>query len=248
MLISGNKDSLLRFIKKTDSVADLGGGKGDRWVPVLSKFPNLNLIFSEPDKSELRIAKTKIKGKNVLFFDSAKDIKKDSQDIVYSFAVLEHVWDKQTFFNEIARILKKDGVAYISYDDGHFRNYLYRDKSYSFQCRNFLKTKLHKLWKLLGWYSKYQYPVNPAELLAIVNSVKLSITDDYYSSIDNFKNFKVFEKLELFCETSGTVYDLEKELNIEYQKHFTLNQRIGIHGPLWNVMGTRTIKVEHITK
>jgi ubiquinone/menaquinone biosynthesis C-methylase UbiE len=248
MLISSNKDSLLRFIKNTDSVADLGGGKGDRWVTVLSKFPNLNLIFFEPDKSELRIAKTKINGKNVLFFDSTKDIKNESQDIVYSFAVLEHVWDKQMFFNEIARILKKDGVAYISYDDGHFRNYLYRDKSYSFQCRNFLKTKLHKLWQLTGSYSKYQYPVNAADLLTIVNSVGLSIIDDYYSNIDNFKNFKVFEKLDLFRENSGTVYDLEKELNIEYQKYFTLNQRVGMHGPLWKVMGTRTIKVKRIIK
>jgi hypothetical protein len=75
MLISGNKDSLLRFIKNTDSVTDLGGGKGDRWVSVLSKFPNLNLTFSEPDKSELEITKTKIKGKNVLFFDSTNGIK-----------------------------------------------------------------------------------------------------------------------------------------------------------------------------
>jgi len=248
MLISGNKDSLLRFIKNTDSVTDLGGGKGDRWVSVLSKFPNLNLTFSEPDKSELGIAKTKIKGKNVLFFDNTKDIKNKSQDIVYSFAVLEHVWDKQMFFNEIARILKKDGVAYISYDDGHFRSYLYRDKSYSFQFRNFLKTKLHKLWQLLGSYSKYQYPVNPTDLLKIVNSAKLKIVDDYYSNIDNFKNFKVIEKLDLFRENSEIVYNLEKELNIEYQKFFTLNQRIGIHGPLWKVMGTRTIKVTRLTK
>ena len=248
MLISGNKDSLLGFIKNTDSVTDLGGGKGDRWVSVLSKFPNLNLTFFEPDKTELGIAKAKIKGKNVIFFDSTKNIENESQDLVYSFAVLEHVWDKQMFFNEIARILKKDGVSYISYDDGHFRNYLYRDKSYSFQCRNFIKTKLHKFWQLMRWYSKYQYPVNPEELLTIVNSVKLSIIDDYYSSIDNFKNFKVSEKLDLFRENSGTVYDLEKELNIEYQKHFTLNQRIGMHGPLWKVMGTRTIKVKRITK
>ena len=248
MLISGNKDSLLRFIKNTDSVTDLGGGKGDRWVSVLSKFPNLNLNFFEPDKTELGIAKTKIKGKNVIFFDGTKNIENESQDLVYSFAVLEHVWDKQMFFNEIARILKKNGVAYISYDDGHFRNYLYRDKSYSFQYRNFIKTKLHKLWQLTRWYSKYQYPVNPAELLTIVNSVKLSIIDDYYSSIDNFKNFKVSEKLDLFRENCGAVYDLEKELNTEYQKHFTLNQRIGMHGSLWKVMGTRTIKVKRITK
>ena len=34
MLISGDKNSLLRFIKNTDSVTDLGGGKGDRWVSV----------------------------------------------------------------------------------------------------------------------------------------------------------------------------------------------------------------------
>jgi ubiquinone/menaquinone biosynthesis C-methylase UbiE len=248
MLISGNKDSLLRFIKNSDSVTDLGGGKGDRWVSVLSKFSNLNLTFFEPDKSELAIAKTRIKGKNVVFFDSTKNIENNSQDIVYSFAVLEHVWDKQMFFNEIARILKKDGVAYISYDDGHFRNYLYKDKSYLFQCRNFLKTKLHKLWQLLGMYSKYQYPVNPADLLTIVNSVNLRIIDEYYSSIDNFKNFKVIEKFDLFREKNGAVYNLEKELNIEYQKNFTLNQRIGVHGPLWKVMGTRTIKVKRITK
>jgi ubiquinone/menaquinone biosynthesis C-methylase UbiE len=248
MLISGNKDSLLRFIKNTDSVSDLGGGKGDRWVSVLSKFPNLSLTFFEPDKSELEIAKTKIKGKNVIFFNSTKNIQNESQDIVFSFAVLEHVWDKQMFFSEIARILKKEGVAYISYDDGHFRNYLYRDNSYLFQCRNFIKTKLHKLWKVFRLYSKYQYPVNPAELLTIVNSVKLSITDDYYSSIDNFKNFKVTEKLDLFRENNETVYDLEKELNVEYQKYFTLNQRIGMHGPLRKVMGTRTIKVKRITK
>ena len=244
MLISGDKDSLLRFIKNTDSVSDFGGGKGDRWVSILSKFPNLNLTFFEPDKSELRIAKNKIEGKNVVFIDSTKNIENESQDIVFSFAVLEHVWNKQMFFSEIARILKKDGVAYISYDDGHFRNYLYRDKSYSFQFRNFIKTKLHKLWRLFRMYNKYQYPVNPADLLTIVNSVKLSIIDDYYSSIDNFKNFKVVEKLDLFRENSGIVYDLEKELNIEYQKHFTLNQRIGMHGSLWKVMGTRTIKVK----
>ena len=248
MLISGNKDSLLRFINNTDSVTDLGGGKGDRWVSILLKFPDLNLTFFEPDKNELRVAKTKIKGSNVIFLDSTKNIRSESQDIVYSFAVLEHVWDKQMFFNEIARILKKDGVAYISYDDGHFRNYLYRDKSYSFQFRNFLKTKLHKLWHLFRLYSKYQYPVNPADLLTIVNSVQLRIIDDYYSSVDNFKNFKVIEDLDLFREHSGAVYNLEKELNIEYQKYFTLNQRIGIHGPLWKVMGTRTIKVKRITK
>ena len=107
---------------------------------------------------------------------------------------------------------------------------------------------MHKLWQLLGSYSKYQYPVNPTDLLKIVNSAKLKIVDDYYSNIDNFKNFKVIEKLDLFRENSETVYNLEKELNIEYQKFFTLNQRIGIHGPLWKVMGTRTIKVTRLTK
>jgi ubiquinone/menaquinone biosynthesis C-methylase UbiE len=248
MLVSGNKDSLLRFIKTTDSVVDLGGGKGDRWASVLSKFPNLNLTFIEPDKSELEIAKMKIMGKNVNFFDSTKNIENASQDIVYSFAVLEHVWDKDLFFNEIARILKKGGVAYISYDDGHFRNYLYRDKNYAFQFRNFVKTKLHLLWRLFRVYNKYQYPVNPVDLLTTVTSAKLMIIDEFYSNIDNFKNFKVNEKCDLFSEKSREVHNLEKSLNYEYQKNFTLSQRIGTHGPLWKVMGTRTIKVKHATE
>ena len=245
MLISGDKESLLRFIKKDDSVTDLGGGKGNRWVSMLSKFPNLNLTFFEPDKTELEIAKTKIKGNNIIFLSDTKNIKNKSQDIVYSFAVLEHVWDKKTFFNEIARILKKNGVAYISYDNGHFRNYLYRNRSYLFQFRNFLKTKLHKLWISLSLYSKYQYPVNPADLSIILNSTGLRIVDEYYSSLDNFDKFKVNQKSDLFRENSPTIYNLEKALNVEYQKEFTLTQRSGMHGPLWNVMVTRNIKIKH---
>ena len=243
MLISGDKNSLLRLIKSGDHIVDLGGGKGDRWVPILQKYPNIRLTFCEPDQNELRIAQSRIKGKNIVFLTSSELIKNSSQDKVYSFAVLEHVWDQRSFFNEVSRILKKSGSGYLSYDDGHFRNYLYRDETYAFQFRNFLKTKLHRLWKTLRIYRKYQYPVNASKLLITLNNSNLKIIDEYYSNIDNFKNFRTKEGLSVFRENCTAVHDLEKALNIEYQKDYTLEQRIGMHGPLWKVMGTRTIKV-----
>ena len=117
------------------------------------------------------------------------------------------------------------------------------NNNYAFQFRNFLKTKLHKLWKTLRIYRKYQYPVNASELLETLNNANLMIVDEYYSNVDNFKNFKIEESLSVFRENCTAVYGLEKALNIEYQKSYTLEQRIGMHGPLWKVMGTRTIKV-----
>ena len=82
MLISGDKNSLLRLIKSNDRIVDLGGGKGDRWVPILKKYPNIRLTFCEPDRSELKIAQSRIKGKNVIFLTSPKYIKNASQDKV----------------------------------------------------------------------------------------------------------------------------------------------------------------------
>lgn len=38
----------------------------------------------------------------------------ESFDVVISNQVLEHVWDQETHIAEIARVLKPDGVAYLS--------------------------------------------------------------------------------------------------------------------------------------
>lgn len=248
MLLSGAKDSLLRFIKSGDRIVDLGGGKGDRWIPILKKFPNLYLTFCEPDENELKIAKSRVKGRNVVFLTGTELIEKASQNKVYSFAVLEHVWDQQNFFSEISRILANTGVGYISYDDGHFRNYLYRDRDYAFQFRNFLKTKLSRFWKLLKIYRKYQYPVSAEKLFEVISNNRLVITDEYYSSLDNFKNFHMTKTLKLFRDYNDSVYNLEEQLNIDYQKNFSLRERARNHGPIWKVMGTRTIKIEHAKK
>ncbi len=90
--------------------------------------------------------------------------------------------------------------------------------------------------------------MNPADLSTVLNSAGLRIVEEYYSSLDNFDKFKVSQKSDLFRENSSTIYNLEKALNVEYQKEFTLTQRSGMHGLLWNVMGTRNIKIKHATR
>ena len=245
VLIQQSKESNLRLIKKNDRVADFGGGRGDRWVSILKKYPNLSLTFYEPDEDELNKAKKILSGKNVYFFSSTEQISTQSCDFIFSFAVLEHVWNQKLFFSEISRILKKDGCAIVSYDDGHFRNYLYRDRSYAFQFRNYLKTKLHKLWQFLNIYRKYQYPVNPDNLNQILKMNNLKIIDEFYSRIDNFKNFKIHVDAPPNQKIQTTIYNLERILNSEYKKYHPSNERFGKHGSLWKLMGTRTIKIRH---
>ena len=148
MLLDRGKESVLDFIKPTHKVLDIGGGKGTRWKPILEKFPDLQLTFFEPDKKELEVAKLNLSGWNVKFVNDLTIIPESSTDLIFSFAVLEHVWSKENFFKNVSRILDGNGTAYISYDDGHFRSYLFKDLGEMFIFKNSPKTKMHPIWQM----------------------------------------------------------------------------------------------------
>ena len=243
MLLGRGKDSVLDFIQPTQKVLDIGGGKGIRWKPILEKFPDLQLTFFEPDKRELKMAKLNLSGWNVKFVNDLKIIPESSADLIFSFAVLEHVWSKQNFFKNVSRILNGTGTAYISYDDGHFRSYLYKDLGEMFIFRNFLKTKMHLIWQIFKIYSKYQRPVDAKKLAKIIENQNLTIKGEYFSAINFLKNME-FNDRKFSRNTIEAIYNLEKQLNLEYQLNKG-NQVFNKHGPLWNIMSTRTLKIIH---
>ena len=246
MLLDRGKESVLNFIKPTDKVLDIGGGKGIRWKPILEKFPDLQLTFFEPDKKELELAKLQLIGPNVIFISSFHKIPDNSIDLIFSFAVLEHVWAKTKYFENVSRILKRTGTAYISYDDGHFRSYLYADRGKILNFKNSLKTRMHLIWVLLKKYNKYQQPVNSKSLAAIIGNQNLTIKGEYFSAINFLKNME-FNGKKFSPDTADAIYDLEKQLNLEYQDHKSSKQ-FEEHGPLWRIMSTRTLEIVHKTQ
>lgn len=44
--------------------------------------------------------------------------------------------------------------------------------------------------------------------------------------------------------TIDAIYNLEKQLNLEYQ-FYKNDKDFSQHGPLWNIMGTRTLETIH---
>ena len=245
MLISGDKNSVLMKIKLNDHVLDIGAGKALRWIPILKKYPDLKLTIYEPDSKELNIAKSNVIGRNITYVSNICLIENNSADLIFSFAVLEHVWNKSYFFENISRVLKKSGSAYISYDDGHFRNYLFKKYGKTFQFKNILKTKLHLVWRLLKIYRKYQKPVNSMDIAKLIERSNLKIVDEYYSAINFLKDFELKLGVPLTKETLGTLYDLEKKLNIEYESYYDEEFRFKNHGKIWEIMSTRTIHLKH---
>ena len=243
MLLDRGKESILDFIKPTHKVLDIGGGKGTRWKPILEKFPDLQLTFFEPDKKELEVAKLNLSGWNVKFVNDLTIIPESSTDLIFSFAVLEHVWSKENFFKNISRILNESGTAYISYDDGHFRSYLFKDLGEMFIFKNSLKTKMYPIWQIFKIYNKYQRPVDAKKLAKIIGNQNLTIKGEYFSAINFLKNMS-FNDRKFSQNTINAIYNLEKQLNLEYQFHKS-NKVFNKHGPLWNIMSTRTLEIVH---
>lgn len=107
-----------RFVKSNSKVLDLGCGNG-RIVDLL-KAKNVSYVGVDSSENLINLAEKKYKGTNAKFFVS--DIfnlpfSKDSFDCVISLAVFHHIPSKQNrqkFFKEIKKVLKKDGILILT--------------------------------------------------------------------------------------------------------------------------------------
>lgn len=211
-------------------------------MDVLARYPSLDLFLFEPDPKVLAKAKDLVHGPNVKFGSSQNDIPSTEFDFVTCFAVLEHVWDLEGFFALVKRVLKPEAKAILNYDDGHFRNYMYLHRSRSFRLRNQLKTKLHLLWMLMRWYSKYQKPIDAIQLRNVYTSLGFEEIHDYYHIIDSLENFEISEmSVEERIRYIQLQSDLEFLLNTLMNRgRFRSSGQRG-HSKLFDIMLSRTI-------
>jgi SAM-dependent methyltransferase len=226
-------------------VLDLGCGDASYWVEILELNPTCQLYLYEPDTKVLAKAKHTFADANIkaTFLSDFGSIDTHQFDLVTCFAVLEHVFDLRNFFLNLNKFLSQSGTAYINYDDGHFRDYMYKARSKSFRFRNWLKTQLWFVWKYMSWYSKYQKPVDANELNTLIEEMELRIIADTYHSLDSLELVSGLLSLESREELFPIIVRLEELLNSRLNK--IPNKRLRNHSELFMSFSSRTLIIKH---
>lgn len=105
-------DKLLRFIPSTSKILEIGCGIGH--------FSNYcynskrSIVSSDISKSNMKKAKEKFPVLSFVQADAEKlPLKNNSFDVVVSRDLIEHLFDQDSHFKEVKRILKEDGVYII---------------------------------------------------------------------------------------------------------------------------------------
>jgi SAM-dependent methyltransferase len=224
-------------------VLDLGCGDASYWIQVLESNLGCELFLYEPDRKVLEKAKITLLGRNVTFLSDLDSLENIHFDIITCFAVLEHVFDLNDFFTRLSLLLAKSGTAFINYDDGHFRNHMYLTRTKIFRIRNSLKTQLRFLWRILGWYSKYQKPVDANFLNELIAKNGLRISEERYHSLDSLEiisgRLSEMEREELF----PLAMKLENFLNSALSKDSV--QGLRGHSEMFLICSSRTITLVH---
>lgn len=103
------------------TVVDLGCGAGLNFRALLQRNTSVRYVGVEPSRSECERAMENLRGLNAeIHHGRAQDVRLPHADIVVSFSVLEHVFDRRRYLEAAKRALKPDGVFLINYDSGHF--------------------------------------------------------------------------------------------------------------------------------
>ena len=101
------------IIKKKGSIIDIGCGPG--FFIKTAQKNGWKAYGIDPSPSVIKIAKQKLKLKNVKIMDYQDLVyEKKKYDIIYSNGVIEHIADPKKFLNILYKILKKRGILFLS--------------------------------------------------------------------------------------------------------------------------------------
>lgn len=229
------------------TIFDYGCGDGGDWPTILKENHFINLIGYEPGHT-CKTAAERLKGlkAKITGGDSLPDISIKA-DYVVSFSVFEHVVDKTWYLKNVKRLLAEDGLFYLNYDDGHFRNMLdLSDPATWMQAvRSRLRTLVSPFFAILGEQAKYQKRIIANDADRSVSEAGFMIDRIEYNNLESLKNlFKTIpdDQKEEFARMW---LDLEQTLN----RHFKFETSVGRinddKSNLWQQMASRTLRLRH---
>lgn len=111
-------------------IVDLGAGDAANFLPLLRAYPQIEYVAVEPDAAACTVAERNLAGLHASVINApAYDVDLEPADVVASFSVLEHVYDRPAYLRAVARTLAPDGTSFVNYDAGHFVRPTLRDRA-----------------------------------------------------------------------------------------------------------------------
>lgn len=220
-------------------VLDIACGEG-YGSNLISKYAN-QVYGVDIDSTTIDLAEKKYKKDNLLFKTGSTDaipLKENSIDVVISFETIEHHDKHEKMFDEIKRVLKKDGILIISTPDKkyysdtrNFKNQFHVKELYRFEFLNLISNK----------FSQYQL-LNQEYLgsTSVINEINLNEKSIIYGG--NYNNISILKVHPLymvaicsdykFDNMKDSIFDgtiiCQEELNNHTNKvHKSITFRVG---------------------
>ena len=235
-------NEIVSIAKATDSelvVVNLGAGRGGDWGLLAKECPNLRICLWEPHEPTSNFLVSRYKGSGIEIhreLDSLEGI----ADIGTSLSVLEHVEKKMSHFDLVSRVLKRDGIFFMNFDDGHFRYAspnIFSLKEYRLPFAEAWRSTLSGLSKKLLPTNQFQKRVFFDEFMQCVAESNLELISLRFRHLAEIKGAS-----KTILEFDGQLQFMQDWLNFELKAEKLIHQSYGERAieKCWELFATRT--------
>jgi SAM-dependent methyltransferase len=227
------------------TIFEFGCGDAGAWPEILRDHPGFNWIGYEPGPN-VAAARKRLEGFAARFLtDEEVETATIEADYIVSFSVFEHVYDRVAYLRNAKRMLARNGLFFLNYDDGHFRNTLEWERratwrpSFSVFIHNLLAPFLARI----GRVGDFQKRVPRTEMDTMVSGLGYSVRDEFYSNLGSLKAIARTIPPEQASDFSRMWVELEDRLNREFKNEGRTQRGDSVN--LWVSMASRTLVLGH---
>ena len=160
-LVSDRIDFLIKILetniinKKEISVAEMGPGQTDLLLRALSEKISVSNLIAVDIENYFNHNHWKDLGIQFIYFEDMDSIPDNSLNFIFSFDVLEHVREPNSFIQQLRRVITKDGFIYLSWD-----------------LRDHLNLELEEKWFDMHKYSNFIWNLQMSNRTSYVNRLQ----------------------------------------------------------------------------
>lgn len=168
-----------RFGQAPTRVLDLGCGDGSKWSAFLAEHPAWRVIGIDTDaKAIAKGQKTAHSNLTLRIADAQRPMEERGFDVVVAFSAIEHVVDRPAFLRVAFSALRSGGVAFLNYDDGHFRSSNLKER---------FMVPVSQLLAMVGVEGPYMKHVDDATFRAQAEEVGFQVIEQQKNNIAALK-------------------------------------------------------------
>ncbi len=189
------KETLEQIPIKPEKVLDYGCGQGS-WIDLQATiFPEAKIYGIDISGTAIEKAKRRFANFHFNVFDGDKaPFPNESFDLVFSYHVLEHVYDIDVSIQDISRLIKKGGYAVIIFPCGNEKSLLETIVNWMEDSKKYTADGRTAYWfEIPGGHLRR---MTSQETITLFKKANLSIIKEYYSS-------QFFGTIDWLCRAKG---------------------------------------------